>query len=102
MATDLITSWSRDEVIKFLLSEIKNESRAEISDKVELTNEYWEFIISRINIITQEYPESIPKVMRSLIENFITLKDNQEGTAVESATFLRNVLIDQKDQEISF
>ena len=39
--------------------------------------------------------------MKSLIENFITLKDNQEGTAVESATFLRNVLIDQKDQEIS-
>lgn len=97
LATDLITSRSRDEVIKFLLTEIKNESRAEISEKVELTNEYWEFIISRISIITQEYPESIPKVMKSLIENFITLKDTQEGTAVESASFLRNVLIDQKD-----
>lgn len=38
--------------------------------------------------------------MKTLIENFITLKDNQENTAVESAAFLRNVLIDLQDFEI--
>lgn len=52
LATDLISSWSRDEVIKFLLSEIKNEANSEVSEKIELTNEYRAFIISRISIIT--------------------------------------------------
>jgi len=76
LATDLISSRSWDEVIKFLLTEIWNEAKAEVSEKIEITNEYWAFIISRISIITQEYPESIPKVMKTLIENFITMKEN--------------------------
>jgi len=45
LATDLITSRSRDEVIQFLKNEIKNEAKSDISEKIEITNEYWEFII---------------------------------------------------------
>lgn len=45
LATDLISSRSRDEVIAFLQGEIKNEVMKDSNEKESLTNEYWEFII---------------------------------------------------------
>lgn len=45
LATDLISSRSKDEVIAFLQSEIKNEVLKDNSEKETLTNEYREFII---------------------------------------------------------
>ena len=48
----MISSRSKDEVIAFLQSEIKNEAEKDTSDKEDLANEYREFIINRIGIIT--------------------------------------------------
>lgn len=53
LATDLLSSRSKDDVIAFLKSEIKNEAAQDITDRESLTKEYREFIIQRIAFITQ-------------------------------------------------
>lgn len=98
LATDLINPWSKDDVINFLESEIWFVTN-EMDAKDTSTHEYWEFIITRVNLITQEFPETIPEVLRVLIENFICLGGEGESTAVESALFLRNVLVESSTND---
>jgi coatomer subunit beta len=97
LATDLITGRNKSDVVGFLEKEIRFASK-ELDDKEKATHEYRKFIISKVNDVTVQFPDTIPTILHALLNNFLCLgHSKQEDSALNSAIFVREVMESHKE-----
>ena len=64
----------------------------ETGDQAVTTNEYRYLLIKSINALTQNYPETIPNVLRPLMDSFLMFDNRSSITSVETILFIREVI----------
>ena len=102
LATELITPRNKSDVINFLISEISGlEIPADAGAAESNTSTYRDFIITRVRNVTSQYPDTIPQILESVLSKLLTVggpaQKALESSAIESAQFVKEVLLETKD-----
>jgi coatomer subunit beta len=89
----LASSRNIKEIIGFLDKEIiRARKMDETGDQAATTNEYRYLLIKSINALTQNYPETIPNVLRPLMDSFLMFDNRSAITSLETILFIREVI----------
>ena len=81
------------EIIAFLEKEIVRARKMEESgDQAVTTNEYRCLLIKSITQLTQTYPETIPALLKPLMDSFLVFEGKSTYTALETILFVREIV----------
>lgn len=93
LTTELASTRNIKEIIGFLEKEIiRARKMDESGDQASVTNEYRYLLIKSINTLTQSFPETIPNVLRPLMDSFLMFDNRSTFTSLETILFIREVI----------
>eukprot|EP00347_Sterkiella_histriomuscorum_P009140 403342367 len=93
LTTELASSRNIKEIIGFLEKEIVRARKMDESgDQASTTNEYRYLLIKSISTLTQNFPETIPNVLRPLMDSFLMFDNRSTYTSLETILFIREII----------
>lgn len=73
----------------------------ETGDQATITNEYRYLLIKSINALTLSFPETIPNVLRPLMDSFLMFDNRSTFTSLETILFIREVIEAHPEHRVS-